>query len=63
MSPKLKRAASFLLIPLSAVPFVAAVPLVAPSVERRFEPQAERRAAPARPLSPQLAKRERGVER
>lgn len=68
MNPKLKRAGSFLLIPLSAVPFVAAVPLVAPSVDRRFEPRQERPAAqvrpqPPRPQAPELAKRERGVKR
>lgn len=61
MRPKLKRALSFTLIPLSAVPFVAAVPLVGPSIERRVDPP-DAPVAHVRPLPPrpeQVAIRER----
>lgn len=37
MRRRLRRAAAFLLVPLSALPLVAISPLIVPSVERRID--------------------------
>jgi hypothetical protein len=37
MRRRLRRAAAFALVPLSALPLVAVAPLVAPSVEQRID--------------------------
>ena len=37
MRRRLRRAAAFLLVPLSALPLAAVAPAVAPSVERRLD--------------------------